>query len=112
MLIINVIIWTVGLLFLLDNLGYNITAIITGLGIGGIAIALAAQNILEDLFNYFVIFFARPFEIGDNLVIDDKSGTVDYIGIKTTRVRSLTGAQLVLSNADLSYSRIHNYNKI
>src|SRR5690625_2261729 len=94
MLIINVVIWSVGLLFLLDNLGYNITAIITGLGIGGIAIALAAQNILEDLFNYFVIFFDRPFEIGDYLVIDDKSGTVDYIGIKTTRVRSLTGEQL------------------
>src|SRR5690625_7262323 len=94
MLIINVIIWTVGLLFLLDNLGYNITAIITGLGIGGIAIALAAQNILEDLFNYFVIFFDRPFEIGDYLVIEDKSGTVDYIGIKTTRIRSLTGEQI------------------
>src|SRR5690625_4061931 len=91
MLIVNILIWTIGLVFLLDNLGYNITAIITGLGIGGIAIALAAQNILSDLFNYFVIFFDRPFEIGDYLVIDDKSGTVDYIGIKTTRVRSLTG---------------------
>lgn len=112
MLIINVVIWSVGLLFLLDNLGYNITAIITGLGIGGIAIALAAQNILSDLFNYFVIFFDRPFEIGDYLVIDDKSGTVDYIGIKTTRVRSLTGEQLVFSNADLSDSRIHNYKKM
>src|SRR5690625_414601 len=112
MLIINVVIWSVGLLFLLDNLGYNITAIITGLGIGGIAIALAAQNILEDLFNYFVIFFDRPFEIGDYLVIEDKSGTVDYIGIKTTRIRSLTGEQLVFSNGDLSESRIHNYKKM
>lgn len=112
MLIVNILIWTIGLVFLLDNLGYNITAIITGLGIGGIAIALAAQNILSDLFNYFVIFFDRPFEIGDYLVIDDKSGTVDYIGIKTTRVRSLTGEQLVFSNADLSDSRIHNYKKM
>lgn len=112
MLIINVVIWSVGLLFLLDNLGYNITAIITGLGIGGIAIALAAQNILGDLFNYFVIFFDRPFEIGDYLVIDDKSGTVDYIGVKTTRIRSLTGEQLVFSNGDLMGSRIHNYKKL
>lgn len=112
MMIINVIIWSVGLLFLLDNLGYNITAIITGLGIGGIAIALAAQNILEDLFNYFVIFFDRPFEIGDYLVIDDKDGVVDYIGIKTTRIRTLSGEQLVFSNADLSDSRIHNHKKM
>ena len=112
MLIINVIIWTVGLLFLLDNLGYNITAIITGLGIGGIAIALAAQNILEDLFNYFVIFFDRPFEIGDYLVIDEKNGVVEYIGIKTTRIRTLSGELLVFSNGDLSDSRIHNFKKM
>lgn len=112
MLIINMIIWTVGLLFLLDNLGYNITAIITGLGIGGIAIALAAQNILEDLFNYFVIFFDRPFEIGDYLVIDEKNGVVEYIGIKTTRIRTLSGEQLVFSNGDLSDSRIHNFKKM
>src|SRR5690625_5351336 len=97
MLIINVAIWTVGLLFLLDNLGYNITAIITDLGIGGIAIALAAQNMLDDLSNYFVIFFDRPFEIGDYLVIDDKAGKVDYIGINITRVRAHTGAKLVIT---------------
>src|SRR5690625_7391126 len=112
MLIINVVIWSVGLLFLLDNLGYNITAIITGLGIGGIAIALAAQNILEDLFNYFVIFFDRPFEIGDYLVIDEKNGVVEYIGIKTTRIRTLSGEQLVFSNGDLSDSRIQNFKKM
>src|SRR5690625_1879552 len=112
MLIINVVIWSVGLLFLLDNLGYNITAIITGLGSGGIAIALAAQNILEDLFNYFVIFFDRPFEIGDYLVIDEKNGVVEYIGIKTTRIRTLSGELLVFSNGDLSDSRIHNFKKM
>src|SRR5690625_4534131 len=112
MLIVNILIWTIGLVFLLDNLGYNITAIITGLGIGGIAIALAAQNILEDLFNYFVIFFDRPFEIGDYLVIDEKNGVVEYIGIKTTRIRTLSGEQLVFSNGDLSDSRIHNFKKM
>lgn len=101
MLLINIFIWIVGLIFLIDNMGYNVTTVITGLGIGGIAIALAAQNILSDLFNYFVIFFDRPFEIGDFIIIDDKMGTVDYIGIKTTRVKSLTGEQLVFSTVTL-----------
>lgn len=112
MLIINIAIWTVGFVFLFDNLGYDVTAIITGLGIGGIAIALAAQNILGDLFNYFVIFFDRPFEIGDFLIVGDKNGVVEKIGIKTTRIRTLSGEQLVFSNADLTNSRIHNYKKM
>lgn len=112
MLIVNIVIWAIGFVFLFDNLGYDVTAIITGLGIGGIAIALAAQNILGDLFNYFVIFFDRPFEIGDFLVIDDKNGIVDQIGIKTTRIRTLSGEQLVFANADLTNSRIHNYKKM
>lgn len=112
MLIINIIIWALGFVFLFDNLGYDVTAIITGLGIGGIAIALAAQNILGDLFNYFVIFFDRPFEIGDFLVIGDKNGVVEKIGIKTTRIRTLSGEELVFSNADLTNSRIHNYKKM
>ncbi|MBK7883613.1 MAG: mechanosensitive ion channel family protein [Chitinophagaceae bacterium] len=112
MLLINIVIWIMGFLFLFDNMGYNITTILTGLGIGGIAIALAAQNILGDLFNYFVIFFDKPFEIGDYIVIDDKQGNVDYIGIKTTRIKSLTGEQLVISNSDLTSSRIHNYKRM
>lgn len=112
MLIINMVIWAIGFVFLFDNLGYDVTAIITGLGIGGIAIALAAQNILGDLFNYFVIFFDRPFEIGDFLIIGEKNGVVEKIGIKTTRIRTLSGEQLVFSNADLTSSRIHNYKKM
>ncbi len=112
MLIINLIIWLIGFLFLFDNMGYDVTAIIAGLGIGGIAIALAAQNILSDLFNYFVIFFDRPFEIGDFLIIDDKKGVVEYIGIKTTRIKSLSGEQLIFSNSDLTNSRIHNYKRM
>ena len=112
MLIINMAIWAIGLIFLFHNLGYNVTTIIAGLGIGGIAIALAAQNILGDLFNYFVIFFDRPFEIGDFIVVDDKKGNVEYIGIKTTRVKSLTGEQLVFANSDLTKSRIHNFKKL
>lgn len=112
MLIINIVIWSLGFVFLFDNLGYDVTAIITGLGIGGIAIALAAQNILGDLFNYFVIFFDRPFEIGDFLIIGEKNGVVEKIGIKTTRIRTLSGEELVFSNADLTNSRIHNYKKM
>jgi small-conductance mechanosensitive channel len=112
MLIINIAIWVVGLLALFDNLGYNVTTIIAGLGIGGIAVALAAQNILGDLFNYFVIFLDRPFEVGDFITVDDKKGTVEYIGIKTTRFKSLNGEQLVLSNSDLTKSRLHNFKRM
>ncbi len=111
-LILNVIIWSIGLLFLFDNLGYDVTTVIAGLGVGGIAVALAAQNILGDLFNYFVIFFDRPFEIGDFIIVDDKMGNVEYIGIKTTRLKSLSGEQLVFSNSDLTSSRIHNYKRM
>jgi small-conductance mechanosensitive channel len=112
MIIVNVIIWSIGLLFLFDNLGYDVTTVIAGLGVGGIAVALAAQNILGDLFNYLVIFFDRPFEIGDFIIVDDKMGTVEYIGIKTTRLKSLSGEQLVFSNSDLTSSRIHNYKRM
>ena len=112
MLIVNAFIWLIGLVFLFDNLGYDVTTVITGLGIGGIAIALAAQNILGDLFNYFVIFFDRPFETGDFIIIDEKMGEVDYIGIKTTRLKSLSGEQLIFANSDLTNSRIHNYKRM
>jgi small-conductance mechanosensitive channel len=112
MLIFNILIWAVGLLFLFDNLGYNVTTIIAGLGIGGIAIALAAQNILGDLFNYFVIFFDRPFEVGDFITVDDKKGTVEHIGIKTTRLLSVNGEQLAFANSDLTKSRIHNFKRM
>jgi len=111
-IILNGILWTIGLIFLFDNLGFNVTAILTGLGVGGIAIALAAQTILGDLFNYFVIFFDRPFELGDFIIVDDKLGTVEYIGIKTTRIKSLQGEQIVFSNSNLTNSRIHNYKKM
>lgn len=112
MLILNIIIWVVGIIFLFDNLGYPVGTLIAGLGIGGIAVALAAQNILGDLFNYFVIFFDRPFEIGDFIVLDDKKGNVEHIGIKTTRLKSITGEQLVLSNSDLTKSRLHNFKRM
>jgi small-conductance mechanosensitive channel len=112
LIILKVLIWFFGIIFLLDNLGYNITTIIAGLGIGGIAVALAAQTVLGDLFSYFVILFDRPFEIGDFIIVEDKMGVVEYIGIKTTRLRTLGGEQLICSNKDLTDSRIHNYKRM
>ncbi len=110
--IIKVVVWGLAVVLFLDNLGIKVSAIIAGLGIGGIAIALAAQTILGDLFSYFSIFFDRPFEIGDFIIVGDYLGTVEYIGIKTTRVRSLSGEQLVFSNTDLTNSRVRNYKRM
>lgn len=110
--IVNIIIWICGVIFLIDNMGYNVTTLIAGLGVGGIAIALAAQAVLGDLFSYFVIFFDRPFEIGDFVVLGDDNGVIEYIGIKTTRIRTLSGEQLVCSNTDLTNSRLHNYKRM
>lgn len=112
LLIIKIILWLAGIVFLMDNLGYNITTIIAGLGIGGIAIALAAQTVLGDLFSYLVIFFDKPFETGDFIVIGDKAGSVEYIGIKTTRLRTPGGEQLIVSNTDLTNSRVQNYKRM
>ncbi|HEY5750821.1 MAG TPA: mechanosensitive ion channel family protein [Chryseolinea sp.] len=111
MIIINLVVWILGGVFLIQNLGYDVSTILTGVGIGGIAVALAAQNIIGDLFNYFVIFFDKPFEVGDAINVDDKNGTIEYIGVKTTRLRSLTGEQIVISNSDLTKSRVHNYKR-
>lgn len=110
--ILSLVIWSIALIFILDNLGFKISAVVAGLGIGGIAVALAAQTVLGDLFSYFVIFFDKPFEIGDFIIVGDKIGSVEYIGIKTTRIRAISGEQLVFSNTDLTNSRIHNYKKM
>ena len=96
----------------MDNMGFEISAVVTGLGIGGIAVALAAQTILGDLFNYFVIIFDQPFKAGDFIVVDGKMGVVEKIGIKTTRITSISGEQIILSNTDLTKSRIHNYKQM
>lgn len=105
-------VWSLAFLVVLDNLGYNITALVTGLGIGGVAVALAVQNILGDLFGSLSIVLDKPFVVGDFIVVDDLAGTVERIGLKTTRVRALSGEQLVFSNADLLGSRIHNYKRM
>ncbi len=108
----KILIWGLAIVFLLDNLGFKISAVIAGLGIGGVAVALAAQAVLGDLFSYFAIMFDRPFEVGDFIILDDYLGTIEQIGIKTTRVRSLGGEQLVFSNTDLTNSRLRNYKRM
>jgi len=110
---IKVVIWGLGIIFLLDNLGFKISTVIAGLGIGGIAVALAAQAVLGDLFSYVSIVMDRPFETGDFIILGSEHlGTVEHIGIKTTRIRSLGGEQIVLSNSDLTNSRIKNYKRM
>ncbi|MBW7957740.1 MAG: mechanosensitive ion channel family protein [Deltaproteobacteria bacterium] len=110
---LKVVVWGIGIVFLLDNLGFEISAVIAGLGIGGIAVALAAQSVLGDLFSYFSILMDRPFETGDFIVLGpDHLGTVEHIGIKTTRIRSLSGEQIILSNSDLTNSRIRNFKRM
>ena len=104
--------WALGLVFVLDNLGINISALVAGLGIGGIAVALAAQAVLGDALSAISIFVDKPFEIGDFIVVDDFLGTVEYVGLKTTRIRSLYGEQLIFANSDLTKSRIKNYKRM
>ncbi|MDD5108200.1 MAG: mechanosensitive ion channel family protein [Candidatus Omnitrophica bacterium] len=107
--VMKFLIWAMAVIILLDNLGYKVSTIIAGLGIGGIAVAIAAQALLKDFFSYFSIVFDRPFKLGDFIIIGDFMGTVEYIGIKTTRIRSLGGEQVIFSNTDLTDSRVRNY---
>lgn len=106
------LVWSVVALLCLQNLGIDITPLVAGLGVGGIAVALAVQNILGDLFAAFTILLDRPFAVGDFIVVGNESGTVEQIGIKTTRLRSLAGEQIVVGNNDLLGSRIHNYKRM
>ncbi len=108
----RLVIISVVVLLILDNLGVNITAMVAGLGIGGIAVALAAQNILGDLFASASIVLDKPFVLGDFIIVDDLLGTVEHVGLKTTRIRSLSGEQLVFSNNDLLQSRIRNFKRM
>ncbi len=102
-------VWAVAALLLLANLGVDVTALIAGLGVGGIAIALAVQRVLGDLLASLSIALDKPFKVGDFLIIGEEKGTVENIGIKSTRLRSLSGEQIVMSNADLLASRVRNY---
>ncbi len=105
----KIAIWGIALILFLDNIGVKITSLVTGLGIGGVALAFAAQSALSDIFCFFTIFFDKPFEIGDFIIAGEHMGTVEHIGVKTTRLRAIGGEQLIASNADLTGSRIRNY---
>jgi small-conductance mechanosensitive channel len=108
----RIAVWSVVLLLALDNLGVQITALVAGLGVGGIAVALAVQNILGDLFASLSIVLDKPFVVGDFLIIDNYLGSVEHVGLKTTRIRSLSGEQLIFSNNDLLKSRLRNYGRM
>ncbi|UXY15347.1 mechanosensitive ion channel family protein [Chitiniphilus purpureus] len=110
--IARVVLWSMILLIVLDQLGFNISGLVAGLGIGGVAVALAVQNILGDLFASLAIVLDKPFVVGDFIIVGDMMGNIERVGLKTTRVRSLSGEQLVFSNDDLLKSRIRNYQKL
>lgn len=108
----RIAVWTIAVLAALDNLGFNITTLMASLGIGGIAVALAVQNILGDLFSSISIALDKPFVIGDFITVDDYMGTVEYVGLKTTRIRSLGGEQIIFSNTELLKNRIRNFKRM
>ncbi|EZQ19901.1 mechanosensitive ion channel protein MscS [Halopseudomonas bauzanensis] len=111
-IIMRIVIWTMMLLSILANLGVDITAMIASLGVGGIAIALAVQTLLSDMFASMSIGIDKPFEIGDFVVFGEVAGTIEHIGLKTTRIRALSGEQIVIANADLLSQIVHNYKRM
>lgn len=108
----KIALWGLAVIILLQNLGYNISTLVAGLGIGGLAIAFAIQNILGDIFASFTIYFDKPFEIGDFIIVGKDMGTIKKIGIKSTRIQTLEGQELVVSNKELTNTRINNYKKM
>jgi len=110
--VIDVILWTIGVLIVLQNAGFEVGAVLGGLGIGGVALAFALQSVLSDIFASISIFFDRPFQTGDFIETEEDMGTVEQIGIRSTRLESLRGEMLIIANKDLVQSRILNYNKV
>lgn len=104
--------WIIAGLMVLSNLGIDVTSLMAGLGIGGLAIAFALQNVFADLFSAFSIYLDKPFEVGDFIVVGDLAGTVEKIGVKTTRIRALQGEEIVISNQKLTSADVHNYKKL
>lgn len=111
-LIARVLLWVFGVIFILSNIGIEVTSLLAGLGIGGIAIAFALQGVLTDLFASFSLYFDKPFRIGDVITVGADTGTVEKIGIKTTRIRTLQGEELVVSNTELTTTRVQNFKKL
>lgn len=110
--VVKAAVWIIAALVALENIGVDVTALVAGLGIGGIAVALAVQSIVADLFSSLSIVMDKPFVLGDFITVGDQMGTVEDIGLKTSRLRSLSGEQVVFSNSDLLRSRVHNYGRM
>jgi small-conductance mechanosensitive channel len=110
--LVRVGVWSIVTLIALDTVGVDITALVAGLGVGGIAVALAVQNVLGDLFASISIILDKPFVVGDFIVLGDYVGVVENVGLKTTRIRALSGEQLVIANSDLLSSRIRNFRRM
>ena len=107
------LIWSTVALYVLSNVfDRNVSTLLTGLGVGGIAVALALQNVLGDLFASISILLDKPFVVGDAISVGEFNGTVEQIGIKTTRLKSVNGEQLIMGNADLAHSRIRNFKRL
>ena len=111
-MVAKTVVWIVGLLLVLSNLNVDVSSLVASLGIGGIAVALALQNVLSDMFSSFFIYLDKPFKVGDFIVVGENSGTVQRIGLKTTRVKTLQGEELVISNKELTTERAQNFKKL
>ena len=111
-IVAKVFLWIIGLTIILSYLGVNITSVVASMGIGGLAVALAVQNILADIFSSFSLYMDKPFEVDDFIVVGNSSGTVEKIGMKSTRLRALTGEELVISNKELTTARVQNYKRM
>lgn len=104
--------WIIALLMVLSNLGVNVTGLVAGLGVGGLAIAFALQGVFADLFASFAIYLDKPFKVGDHIVVGTLRGTVEKIGIKSTRIRALQGEEIIISNQELTSAQVHNYKRL
>ncbi len=109
---LKILLWGFAFLIILSNWGFDVTSLIAGLGIGGIAVAFALQNILGDIFSSFSIFFDKPFQVGDFIIVGSDMGTVEKIGLKSTRLRTLQGQEMIISNRELTEARVNNYKKM
>lgn len=109
---VKIVLWSIGLVLVLSNLGFNVNSLVASMGIGGLAVSFALQNILQDVFSSFSILMDKPFVEGDFIVIGDQSGTVKKVGLKTTRLESLEGDELVVPNTELTSTRVHNFKRM
>lgn len=109
---VQFVVWVIAIVMIAENIGYNVSTLVGGLGIMGIAIAFALQNVLSDVFSFFSIYLDKPFKTGDFIIIDQDAGTVQKIGMKSTRIKTLQGQELVVSNKELTEKRINNYKRM